>query len=49
MLNDLPTLTHEEQQAAVERIQELTTKGVSTAEAIKIVAQQIREESESKE
>jgi uncharacterized protein YoaH (UPF0181 family) len=45
----LPTLTHEEQQAAVERIQELMTQGVSTAEAIKIVAQQIREESENKE
>jgi uncharacterized protein YoaH (UPF0181 family) len=49
MLNDLPTLTHAEQQAAVERIQELMTQGVSTAEAIKIVAQQIREESETKE
>ncbi|MDK9760804.1 YoaH family protein [Vibrio sp. D420a] len=49
MLNDLPTLTHAEQQAAVERIQELMTQGVSTAEAIKIVAQQIRDESETKE
>ncbi|MDK9738068.1 YoaH family protein [Vibrio sp. D404a] len=49
MLNDLPTLTHAEQQAAVEKIQELMTQGVSTAEAIKIVAQQIREESETKE
>lgn len=49
MLNDLPTLSHAEQQAAVERIQELMTQGVSTAEAIKIVAQQIREELETKE
>ncbi|MBW3698060.1 YoaH family protein [Vibrio sp. T187] len=44
MLNDLPTLSHEEQQKAVERIQELMTQGISTAEAIKIVAEQIRKE-----
>lgn len=49
MLNDLPTLSHEEQQKAVERIQELMTQGISTAEAIKIVAEQIRKEVSEKE
>ncbi|MGF1755832.1 YoaH family protein [Vibrio makurazakiensis] len=44
MLNDLPTLSHQEQQKAVERIQELMTQGVSTAQAIKLVAEQIRKE-----
>ncbi len=48
MFSDLPTLSHEEQQHAVERIQKLMAEGVSTAEAIKIIAQQIREEQESK-
>ncbi|WP_080771425.1 YoaH family protein [Vibrio campbellii] len=44
MLDDLPPLSHQEQQQAVERIQELMQKGTSTAEAIKIVAEQIRAE-----
>ncbi|MGL4829172.1 MAG: YoaH family protein [Vibrio sp.] len=44
MFDDLPTLTHTEQQAAVEKIQRLMSEGVSTAEAIKIIAQQIRQE-----
>ncbi|WP_428774988.1 YoaH family protein [Vibrio sp.] len=44
MFDDMPTLTHEQQQRAVEQIQELMAKGISTAEAIKIVAQQIREQ-----
>lgn len=44
MFDDLPTLTHAEQQAAVEQIQQLMAQGISTAEAIKIVAQQIRED-----
>ncbi|MGU3844539.1 YoaH family protein, partial [Vibrio diabolicus] len=35
---------HQEQQQAVEKIQELMAKGTSTAEAIKIVAEQIRSE-----
>ncbi len=48
MFDDLPPLTHEEQQKAVEKIQELMTQGISTAEAIKIVAQQIREEAAKK-
>ena len=44
MLNDLPTLSHQEQQKAVEKIQELMSQGVSTVEAIKIVSEKIREE-----
>lgn len=44
MFDDLPTLTHAEQQAAVEKIQKLMAEGISAAEAIKIVAQQIRED-----
>ncbi|UGA57096.1 YoaH family protein [Vibrio sp. VB16] len=42
MFDDLPTLTHQEQQEAVEQIQELMKQGISTAEAIKRVAKQIR-------
>lgn len=42
MLNDFPPLSHEEQQKAVEKIQELMAQGISTAEAIKIVAEEIR-------
>jgi uncharacterized protein YoaH (UPF0181 family) len=48
MLNDLPNLTHEEQQKAVEKIQELMREGISTAEAIKIVAEQIRQQQKGK-
>ena len=44
MFDDLPPLSHQEQQQAVEKIQELMAKGTSTAEAIKIVAEQIRSE-----
>ncbi|ENM5905927.1 YoaH family protein [Vibrio mimicus] len=44
MFDDLPTLTHTEQQAAVEQIQKLMAEGISTAEAIKIIAQQIRQD-----
>ena len=44
MLNDLPPLSHEDQQKAVERIQELMSQGMSTAQAIKVVADKIREE-----
>ncbi|MEH0664867.1 YoaH family protein [Vibrio scophthalmi] len=42
MFDDLPPLTHEEQQKAVERIQELMASGMSTAQAIKVVADDIR-------
>ena len=44
MFNDLPSLSHQEQQEAVEKIQALMEQGISTAEAIKIVAEQIRKE-----
>ncbi|MEJ6060173.1 YoaH family protein [Aliivibrio salmonicida] len=44
MMSDLPTLTHEEQQRAAEKIQEMMRQGISTGEAIKIVAEQIRAE-----
>ncbi|CAM4141916.1 MULTISPECIES: YoaH family protein [Vibrio] len=44
MFDDLPPLTHEEQQKAVERIQELMANGMSTAQAIKQVAEDIRKE-----
>ncbi|PWI32229.1 YoaH family protein [Vibrio albus] len=44
MFDDLPTLTHQEQQQAVEKIQALMAKGVSTAEAIQRVAAEIRKD-----
>ncbi len=44
MFDDFPPLTHAEQQDAVEKIQILMSQGISTAEAIKIVAQQIRQD-----
>ncbi len=40
----LINLTHEQQQAAVEKIQELMRQGVSSAEAIAYVATEIRKE-----
>lgn len=48
MFDDL-TLSHEEQQAAVEKIQELMKQGISTAQAIKMVAEEIRAEQSDKE
>lgn len=42
MFDDLPTLTHAEQQAAVEQIQQLMSQGMSTAQAIKVIAEEIR-------
>lgn len=36
-------LTHEEQQKAVEKIQALMAQGVSSGEAIQIVARELRE------
>ncbi len=41
MFDDL-SLTHEQQQRAVEEIQKLMAEGMSTAQAIKVVAEQIR-------
>ena len=43
MFDDL-SLTHQQQQEAVEKIQKLMAEGMSTAEAIKEVAQEIREQ-----
>ncbi|PJC87418.1 YoaH family protein [Vibrio sp. HA2012] len=42
MFNDLPTLSHQEQQLAVEKIQALMAQGISTAKAIQMVAEEIR-------
>lgn len=43
MENDLLGLTHEQQQQAVEKIQILMQQGVSSCEAIIIVAQELRD------
>lgn len=40
----LLSLTHEEQQTAVEEIQQLMQQGMSSGEAIAFVAQKLREE-----
>ncbi|MGL4726047.1 MAG: YoaH family protein [Scandinavium sp.] len=42
MFAGLPSLSHEQQQQAVERIQELMTQGMSSGEAIQLVAQELR-------
>ncbi|ELY6274227.1 YoaH family protein [Cronobacter muytjensii] len=42
MFAGLPSLTHEQQQQAVERIQKLMSQGMSSGEAIAQVAQEIR-------
>ncbi|WP_081984135.1 YoaH family protein [Vibrio caribbeanicus] len=44
MFDDLPPLSHAEQQEAVEKIRKLMSEGMSTAQAIKVVAEQIREQ-----
>ncbi|KEA52954.1 MULTISPECIES: YoaH family protein [Mangrovibacter] len=43
MFAGLPALSHEEQQKAVERIQSLMAQGMSSGEAIALVAKEIRE------
>ncbi|WP_239954752.1 YoaH family protein [Pantoea sp. Z09] len=43
MFTGLPALSHEQQQQAVERIQELMAGGLSSGEAIAQVAQEIRQ------
>ncbi|OOR98717.1 hypothetical protein B0187_07495 [Haemophilus paracuniculus] len=43
MDNTLLSLTHEQQQQAVEQIQALMQQGVSSGEAIAMVAKQLRE------
>jgi uncharacterized protein YoaH (UPF0181 family) len=42
MISGLPALSHEQQQQAVERIQELMSQGMSSGEAITVVAAEIR-------
>ncbi|MEO3988339.1 YoaH family protein [Pseudocitrobacter cyperus] len=42
MFAGLPSLSHEQQQQAVERIQELISQGMSSGEAIGLVAAEIR-------
>lgn len=42
MISGLPSLSHEQQQKAVERIQELMANGMSSGEAITMVAAEIR-------
>ncbi|APC12085.1 MULTISPECIES: YoaH family protein [Providencia] len=49
MLSGIPALNHEEQQEAVERIHQLMAQGMSSGEAIAIVAQEIRESHQGKE
>ncbi|MGF1908532.1 YoaH family protein [Vibrio kasasachensis] len=48
MFDDL-SLSHAEQQKAVEEIQQLMTQGISTAQAITIVAAKIREEAKKQQ
>ena len=43
MDNALLSLTHEQQQEAVEEIQKLAKQGISMGQAIEIVANQLRE------
>lgn len=43
MFNNTPTLTHAQQQEAADKIHELMAQGISSGEAIMIVANAIRE------
>ena len=49
MFLGMPTLTHEEQQKAVEKIQHLMSEGMSSGEAIQLVAQELREKHTTRE
>ncbi|MGK2889305.1 MAG: YoaH family protein [Candidatus Malihini olakiniferum] len=42
MFNNMPPLTHTQQQDAVERIQSLMSEGMSSGEAIALVAADLR-------
>nr|WP_086937927.1 YoaH family protein [Thaumasiovibrio occultus] len=44
-----PTLTHEEQQEAADRIHALMAQGMSSGEAIMKVANEIRQQKQAKE
>ncbi|MBG6241542.1 MAG: YoaH family protein [Candidatus Symbiopectobacterium sp. Dall1.0] len=47
MFNDMPPLTHSQQQDAVERIQSLMAQGMSSGEAIALVAADLRRQHRS--
>lgn len=49
MDNSLLSLTHEQQQAAVEEIQKLMAEGVSAGEAIQRIADKLRKEYQTSE
>lgn len=49
MENELLSLTHEQQQQAVEQIQQLMREGMSSGEAIAYIAQTLREQHTSTE
>ncbi|WP_081796177.1 YoaH family protein [Enterovibrio calviensis] len=47
-MSSMPRLTHEEQQVAADRIHALMAQGMSSGEAIMLVANEIREREASK-
>ncbi|MDD0824693.1 YoaH family protein [Mannheimia sp. AT1] len=49
MDNSLLSLTHEQQQEAVEEIQKLMAQGISAGEAIQIIANKLREKHQHSE
>ncbi|MEY0335372.1 YoaH family protein [Providencia stuartii] len=49
MFSGMPALNHQQQQEAVERIHQLMADGMSSGEAIALVAQEIRERYKDKE
>ncbi|ENU1225627.1 MULTISPECIES: YoaH family protein [Providencia] len=49
MFSGMPALNHQEQQEAVEKIHQLMAEGMSSGEAIALVAQEIREKHQDKE
>ncbi|MGY6772175.1 MULTISPECIES: YoaH family protein [Gallibacterium] len=46
---DMLNLTHEQQQQAVEKIQQLMQQGVNSGEAIRLVAEQLRQQAKRQE
>lgn len=49
MFSGMPALNHQEQQEAVEKIHQLMAEGMSSGEAIALVAQEIRVKHQGKE
>lgn len=49
MFSGMPALNHQQQQEAVDRIHQLMADGMSSGEAIALVAQEIREKYKDKE